>query len=757
VDTVTSPSYPGGAGDLAALEHYIDVSDDPVSRDLAERTRQRLLAHLPGGQGGTGPRPVGGPRRAGAARVFGRTIVQQLDRLDFPNTLTLLRDLPEDDFRALLGDLIAVLVEGGRGADDVRLVVDRMGAVVREWHTGTDRAVLARLPDGLIEAPGPVAVAVTFVDPGELVAAYLGRMTQSKSGLEALHAASGLLGRIDLTVGERFDPRLRELVRRLAPPAPVRYDDVPRGVEPADNFDPNDPPMTAGEPSPIGARTAYPLLDAPTQVKPKVPFEFRVGLSDAAVQGVVAGEPLTLPAGDVDVAVSLSVGGFQVLGGAPLTFTLQVRALDPFPVQVLRLVALDTADLAVERTLQASFHIGGQLIGIAFRRVVVGTPAENAEQAVAAVTAWSLEPDPANGVDLYLIAGTANTVRQDVLSWTVVSPHDSVPQPAGVELSIGTKDEEWVRSKFAAIDKREQDLRLFLKDMGRTIRDAMPAAVWEALRCAAEATAPKPPTVLLGTNEAFIPWELAQVPDDWPTAGGHVLGGHVTIGRWLVDAARDQKEMPPASIEASTMSAVAGTYAGRDLPEARAEAEWLTGHCAATRVEAARPDVLALLRSDPAPDVLHFAVHGSFGLYENRNGILLTDTKYLTPSEVGGLDGPGSRLVFLNACQVGQGDEGLGTFTGMVPSFLRVGARAAVAPLWKVDDAEARRVGTGFYHAVLAEGISPAEYFRRQRAESTGREDTPFGTRLAYLYFGHPALRVTWHGPVPPVPVEVPA
>ena len=52
-----------------------------------------------------------------------------------------------------------------------------------------------------------------------------------------------------------------------------------------------------------------------------------------------------------------------------------------------------------------------------------------------------------------------------------------------------------------------------------------------------------------------------------------------------------------------------------------------------------------------------------------------------------------------------------------------------------VDDEVARDVSLRFYRAVFA-GSSPAEFLRAQR------QDAASGTHLAYVFYGHPHLRL---------------
>jgi CHAT domain-containing protein len=111
-----------------------------------------------------------------------------------------------------------------------------------------------------------------------------------------------------------------------------------------------------------------------------------------------------------------------------------------------------------------------------------------------------------------------------------------------------------------------------------------------------------------------------------------------------------------------------------------------------------------------------------------------------------GAEGRSIRLAFLNACQLAQGRMVLGSYAGIAQAMITIGADAVIAPLWKVDDEVARKVAEAFYPAVFDDGLSPAAFLREQRCLTDGVEDTADGTRLAYVYFGHPSLHVDWKG-----------
>ena len=103
----------------------------------------------------------------------------------------------------------------------------------------------------------------------------------------------------------------------------------------------------------------------------------------------------------------------------------------------------------------------------------------------------------------------------------------------------------------------------------------------------------------------------------------------------------------------------------------------------------------------------------------------------------------GSPFVFLNACQVGSGNQLLGDYAGVAQSFLYAGAAAVIAPLWSVSDRIAREMALAFYESAFDEGRSPAAVLRETRAKfDDDGTDSAAATFLAYQFFGHPGLRL---------------
>ena len=109
----------------------------------------------------------------------------------------------------------------------------------------------------------------------------------------------------------------------------------------------------------------------------------------------------------------------------------------------------------------------------------------------------------------------------------------------------------------------------------------------------------------------------------------------------------------------------------------------------------------------------------------------------------------------------------LGSYGGIAQAFLQVGASAVVAPLWSIDDAIAQQIALEFYEQALAadrrrpprrtdggaddrRATNRPPSRRRPAPQGTGRPRPERGrqssTYLAYQFYGHPSLRLSWHG-----------
>jgi CHAT domain-containing protein len=256
--------------------------------------------------------------------------------------------------------------------------------------------------------------------------------------------------------------------------------------------------------------------------------------------------------------------------------------------------------------------------------------------------------------------------------------------------------------------------------------------------------------ILILSAEPYVPWELAVVDPPLDSSAPPFLSAQANVGRWVLGQRRP-KLPPPSALSVRALAVVSGIY---DLPgwerlvEAEAEAGDIVDAYGAAAVNATLENVLDLLRGSPAADLIHFAVHGSLDGHAGAEGLILVDGNALDSLAVRGTPMSGTPFVFLNACQVGRGEQLLGDHAGMAAAFLFAGAAGVVAPLWSIDDRLARQIARRFYERAL-DGDTAANVLRTERADFRDSPESVSSTYLAYQYFGHPALRLERAGGSP--------
>lgn len=530
-------------------------------------------------------------------------------------------------------------------------------------------------------------------------------------------------------------PDLRD--QQLGAEAPVAGPATPAGTGAGSETEP-DPP-----------RTAYARLESPDVVVIGRSFPLVVGLAPEPVAGV-SGPALERPAtsvGPYTLVVQVVADGFRTVGPQTWRQELPVTAEAPWPSVVLDLVAEPASGEVSARAIQAIFSVDGQTIGFAVRPVAVvaseallGAPAvePSGEPVTMAVPSQADAPD----LTIRVVMGTGGAEGR--LLWTFETPHRVGVPDGPVATDIGQRPEAFTRTLIAGVNAREglPGLYQFLRGVGLTIADNMPPEVPSLLHQVAARAGDRPLRVFLLSEEPYVPWELAVVDPPLDQAAPAFLAAQCDLGRWVLGQRRPPLP-PPTDVTIRTMAVVSGVYDGRlaRLIEAEEEAAQLAERYAAEAVDADAPDILHCLAGSPCADVLHFALHGAYDVEGEAEGLILKDGSYLHPLVVKGTTIEGAPFVFLNACQVGNGNLVLGDYAGLAQSFLYAGASGVVAPLWSVSDLVAKELALEFYRRALEDGSSPAAVLRGERGRfGTGNDAS--STYLAYQFFGHPAMRL---------------
>ena len=522
-----------------------------------------------------------------------------------------------------------------------------------------------------------------------------------------------------------------------------------------------------------GGRKAWPRLSCPETVVTGKAFDLQVGLAGKQDASVYGSGRLKVPAEEFELSIEIQATGFVVLNGRR-KFTLRVTQRDPFPVRVVRMKATRDPGFR-ERRIAALFSIGGDFRGYAARDVTVVSTSQEAATAPprgheGPVNETAPPPNVLSGdgqtPDL-TITIIKDAKQSTTLLWSALSPYSELPYtiaPASSDLGDPAAFLDEVVRKASEAVSVEHGFQT-LRGMGLAIGGHIPAQIQDAIRQVARQCDPRPPTILLATQDPYIPWELAILEPRVGTAGGRspFLGAQAAIGRWPLPNPPPPPRRPPPSVAVKDRAVITGSYVGvmgaGQLPDAEEEAKCLLDAWpGATRVPAYFREVMECLDGDPPADVLHFALHGRFDQSGRQDGIFLIEKRLaqdeqarieiLSPHDVRASSlGRRAPLVFLNACQVGASREVLGDYAGMAEAFLHAGASAVVAPLWSIDDADAKTLALSFYKAASgANGKPLAEILREQRArmdrESVRENQPPPLVCLSYQFFGHPRFRL---------------
>jgi hypothetical protein len=499
-------------------------------------------------------------------------------------------------------------------------------------------------------------------------------------------------------------------------------------------------------------RSAYARLECPDVILAAIEFDLVVGLSELPSPDVI-GEKLERPAssfGPYFLSVQVVADGFVLRDGESWRVDLPVTADAPYPDKTLHLTAQVGSEAVKPRAIRAMFSVDGQTIGMAYRSVVVARSKALLEEANA-------EPQEA-GVDLSVpTTKTAPDLTVQIvqgedegrLMWTFETPHQGVEiplAPIGTDIGDGQEPRVFARQLVDRVNAREgkPGLYHYLIGIARSVADEMPDEFWTVLKGVAERTGGKPPSVLILSEEPYIPWELAETRPLIDESAPPFLSAQTVVGRWVLGHRRP-KMPPPSEASATPMAVIWGVYnkpGWSRLVEAEAEAAAFGTTYKAVTVNAAAREVLDCLEGQPPANLMHFAVHGIYDPAGIEDGLVLTDGHVLDPMEVKGSTFKAAPFVFLNACQVGGGNKILGDYAGLADSFLYAGAAGVVAPLWSVKDTVAKELAVKFYERIFA-GEPVGEVLRSQRARFIDSDDPVSATYLAYQYFGHPKMKFT--------------
>lgn len=495
--------------------------------------------------------------------------------------------------------------------------------------------------------------------------------------------------------------------------------------------------------SSIKTSSAFALIDIPSVMHAGETVEIRVGISKQPRANVL-GEPLKVPRElPYTIVTLLSANRFSLAPDEEWQNALMATVEDPYPSVVLHLTPATLSDGEIEqRSVSVTYLMDFQVVGfgVVVVRVVASTgnvTEDHGEPAVAAAVVTSV--DTAFVPDLTIQISYGDPTHKQ-LKWFFISPHLPFPTKSdSTDIGDAQSFAQTLGAQFSGPGTTSDRL---LRGISSQINRAMPSAfdfAWESLhRKLPEGTIP---SVLILSEEPYVPWELARVSIAFDSTAEKILGAQANVGRWMLPR-KGRPIVPPPyrTLALAPMVAVSARYKARNwprLPYAEAEVAALEMYGAKLIAPTAKA-VLDCIEGSPRADVLHVALHGRYDATKPVGGLIMGDLEVLNETMIDGTVARYAPFVFLNACQVGNGSEVLGQYGGLSAAFLSAGARGVIAPLWNVNDVTAKDLALAFYDAVQ-NGHTPAEFLRARRRSVSSPESV---TNMAYVLFGDPALRL---------------
>jgi hypothetical protein len=263
----------------------------------------------------------------------------------------------------------------------------------------------------------------------------------------------------------------------------------------------------------------------------------------------------------------------------------------------------------------------------------------------------------------------------------------------------------------------------------RLFPDELKALYWNKLRDQVK-------SVVIISYEPWVPWELVRPfhPETKQAEDGF-LCEKFDLTRWLHGTA------PPDSISLERLGLIMATSDIELTASEAAEIKQLFGD-RAKDVSPVSEAVFQLLKTGGFSG-LHFACHGEYNAKDpDWSSLYLEEGATLCPIDIDGdklIFGRDHPLVFLNACETGQGGYALTGMGGWAEAFIRRAKSSGfVGSIWEANSESAYKFAVQFYRHLL-EGKTVAEAARLAR-QSIKRAGDP--TWLSYTVYANPLARL---------------
>jgi CHAT domain len=374
---------------------------------------------------------------------------------------------------------------------------------------------------------------------------------------------------------------------------------------------------------------------------------------------------------------------------------------------------------------------------------------------------------PIESVDLVLRVSTRRKDGDQRFEYRLLSPSGAVPKlsaQAHYSEPLGAPEAfrrdlldqlEKLREGYDVEGKKtgfiDEEVETMLANIGRWLyRRLFPPSMHKAYRGFRD----KVQTLLVVSDEAWIPWELIRPNED---RDDDFFCIQFEMGRWLAKAGDPVVVKGARRLLCLTMDASDGEVTRpekkADEPEmVKALAESSPG---ATYLVLRNPTTDALkAQLSSGFDLLHFAGHGLHrdASVEDGADALRPELAQINladrPFRALELEGEAARLrggrpvVFFNSCQSGRLGQALTGLGGWAESWtVACGASAFLAPFLMVNGSSARKFAAIFYRE-LQEGQPLGSSLRIARREVRSDQPGDDVARLAYSLHGHPNLRI---------------
>jgi hypothetical protein len=500
---------------------------------------------------------------------------------------------------------------------------------------------------------------------------------------------------------------------------------------------------TAGDtalPVDVEPFSAFPRLDAPPTAEAGKIFEIDVGFSDVPDPNLPdQPERITIANAREDevMLVVVSAENGKIVAPNNARLKLKLDAAERFKV-------CPAANCDFVR-ISADYFFRNEPAGSIVRTVpIAGRPVPEPDHPAIPDLFWPvLKTVSRKTLDLLLMIKREEGTR---ITWQAIAG-DRISEPLPVDVGDAKQFASQLDRDQRGFGYKGFQSHATVQVTGQTIGLLIPQQIQDDYLAPCLKASESPPRILILTNEPYIPWELALLdPGVTAKPDPQYFGAVARIGRWWV---APRMTAPVPDLKLGKFSVVcADTYEvptnKRQLPEAKAEKDWLCATFGAVPVLGKLQPVIDWIKSLPmGPGHLaHFALHGYSNPLANEQVLILGDGGNVTPAVLSGLrltnKDPRYSMVFLNACQVGNAGVTLGQFAGFPGALLAAGTNAVIGPIWEVNDVAAHQLVMNFYENTLEKHVPVSEALRQLRANCDPNADTT--TPLAYMFYGHPDL-----------------